>query len=127
MTMTRMPCLLTALALAMPLVATGGSPVRAQAAYEGNWSVLVVTEKGDCDRAFRYAVKVEKGALVYVGEPGVDFTGRVDRGGRVTVQVRRGEQGADGAGRLSRNTGVGTWKGLSKNSQCSGRWEAEKR
>lgn len=95
--------------------------------YDGNWTVLVITESGSCDRAYRYGVNVENGAVHYRGESGVAVSGRVENNGRVTVTIGRGEQRAQGTGRLSGASGEGTWSGTSASSQCRGRWEAERR
>jgi len=99
----------------------------ARGTFEGNWSVLVITESGTCDAAYRYAVRVANGAVHYSGESGINVSGRVDDSGRVTVTIGRGEQRAEGRGRLSDGVGSGTWSGRSPNSRCQGRWEAEKR
>jgi hypothetical protein len=100
---------------------------QAQAGFDGMWTILIVTESGECDRAYRYAVQIDHGRLVYDGTAGVDLTGTVDQSGRVSATVQRGEQGATGTGRLSGGRGRGTWRGKSSSSQCSGYWEAERR
>ncbi len=100
---------------------------KAQASFDGLWSILIVTEAGECDRAYRYGVQIESGRINYEGGAGVELSGRVDRNGRVSATVQRGEQGAVGTGRLSVNSGRGTWKGKSSTGQCSGYWEAERR
>jgi hypothetical protein len=102
-------------------------PVRAQGSFDGTWSVLIVTETGECDRAYRYGIRIERGQIVYGGEAGVTFTGRVEGNGQVVATVRRGEQNATGSGRLSGSSGAGTWKGQSGTGACGGRWEAERR
>jgi len=106
-----------------------GAPAaaKAQASFDGLWSILIVTEAGECDRAYRYGVQIESGRINYEGGAGVELSGRVDRNGRVSATVQRGEQGAVGTGRLSANQGRGTWKGKSSTGQCSGYWEAERR
>ncbi len=53
--------------------------------------------------------------------------GRVDGSGRIRATIRRGEQRADGVGRLSATSGAGTWEGKDRAAECSGRWEAERR
>ena len=45
--------------------------------------------------------------------------------GAVSVFVSRGNQRADGVGRLSASGGGGKWK--SAKGECSGRWTAERR
>lgn len=106
-----------------------GTPptARAQASFDGTWSILIVTESGDCDRAYRYGVTIERGRILYDGGAGVDLTGQVDRNGRVTATLRRGEQSASGSGRLSGSRGTGSWRGRSPTTQCAGYWEAERR
>ena len=102
-------------------------PISAQANFDGSWSVLIITETGECDRAYRYGIRIERGQIVYSGEAGIAFTGRVESNGQVAATVRRGEQSATGSGRLAGSSGAGTWKGQSSTGACGGRWEAERR
>jgi hypothetical protein len=97
------------------------------ARFDGNWSVLIVTETGTCDRAYRYAVKIENGAVRYSGEAGIEMSGRVAPNGKVQVLLSRGEQHASGSGQLSAEGGSGKWSGKSSSSECSGHWQAERR
>ena len=90
------------------------------AAQDGNWSVLIITEKGSCDRGFRYSVNVSNGRVKYQGDAAVNLTGAVAPNGLIKVSIRVGDQGANGTGRLSASSGVGTWRG-------AGSWEAERR
>jgi hypothetical protein len=115
------------LAVAAAFFGTAPTAARAQAGFDGSWSILIVTQAGECDRAYRYAVQIDHGRLLYDGGAGVELTGTVDRGGRVSATVQRGELGAVGTGRLAGDRGHGTWRGKSSTSQCSGYWEAERR
>lgn len=115
------------LALAAAFFAIAPTTARAQAGFDGLWTILIVTEAGECDRAYRYGVSIDHGRIVYDGTAGVELTGTVDQSGRVSATVQRGEQGATGTGRLSGARGRGTWRGRSSTSQCSGYWEAERR
>jgi len=46
--------------LAASAVPAAPAPIAAgKASYNGTWSVLIVTQKGTCDRAYRYPVKIE--------------------------------------------------------------------
>jgi hypothetical protein len=36
--------------------------------YDGLWSVSIVTEKGDCDRGYRYPVRISNGTLANGGD-----------------------------------------------------------
>lgn len=107
-------------------LALSGSVAKA-APHDGNWSVLVVTEKGSCDKGFRYNVAVANGRVRYQGDTAVSFNGTVEPSGAVKVSIRLGEQGASGTGRLTAGSGTGTWRGAGKSSDCAGRWEAERR
>jgi hypothetical protein len=98
----------------------------AQRVFDGNWSVLIVTQRGDCDRAYRYGIAIRNGRVVYEGGI-VNFTGRVGSNGAVNVRVTSGNAFASGTGRLSRNSGQGNWSGQSGNNRCSGYWTAERR
>lgn len=102
------------------------APAQAQR-FDGNWSVLIITQSGDCDRAYRYGVRIQGGQVSYAGDASVSFSGTVSNDGRVSVNVRAGSQSASGSGRLSGNSGGGTWSGSSPNNRCSGTWEAERR
>lgn len=95
--------------------------------YDGNWSVSIWTEKGECDRGYRYELKIDNGKVAYRGRENFDVSGRVDGSGAVTVRVARGERSAAGSGRLAANGGRGTWRGKAPTGECSGYWEAERR
>jgi hypothetical protein len=101
-------------------------PAGAQGAFNGSWSVLIVTSKGPCDRAYRYPVRVNNGRVTYGGQADFTVSGRVAANGAVRVTVSRGSQRASGSGRLSGSSGSGTWAGFGE-SRCSGTWTAEKR
>jgi len=102
--------------------------VPAQASpHDGKWSVLIITEKGNCDQAYRYEVAVDDGKLSYAGREQVNLSGTVAGNGAVKVNIRLGEQGATGSGKLAGASGTGTWQGTGNAGACAGRWEAEKR
>jgi len=114
---------LTAAALGASFLA---APARAGTPFDGAWSVLIVTDAGSCDRAYRYALNISNGRISY-DDPSFNVSGHVAAGGRVRVSVRYGQQQASGAGQLSHGYGQGTWRGRSSTSTCSGHWEAERR
>ncbi len=102
-------------------------PAAIAAVQDGNWSVLIITEKGDCDRGYRYGLKVSNGRVSYNGDGSVNLAGTVASNGAVNVSIKVGDKGASGTGRLSASSGAGTWHGLGSSGTCAGRWEAEKR
>jgi hypothetical protein len=103
------------------------TPASARTVYDGNWSVLIVTNKGSCDRAYRYGLSIQNGSVIYEGGAAVNAAGRVSNNGAVNVRVWAGSQGASGSGRLSRNSGRGSWRGIGSMGTCSGTWSADRR
>lgn len=91
--------------------------------YDGLWSVSIVTEKGDCDRGYRYPIRISHGTLVNGGSDPFTISGRVAPSGAITVTVSHGNKSAIGSGRLAGNEGEGHWSG----GACSGTWSAERR
>lgn len=120
--------LVRAAVLGVVCIASVPNVAMARSAYDGQWSVLIVTEQGSCDRAYRYGVQISDGQVLYQGGGPVNFTGRVTGNGNVRVMVSAGDRRAFGQGRLSRNVGRGNWSGNSSTSgSCAGYWEAERR
>ena len=118
---------LTALAmLALSAVPASPAPMSASKPnFDGSWSVLIVTEQGKCDRAYRYPVKIENGSVGYAGSAAFTVSGKVGAKGEVTVTVARGSQSANGTGVMSATDGSGRWTAGS--GDCSGTWTAERR
>lgn len=114
-----------ALAIASSAQAAGPK-APAAGSYDGRWSIEVITERGTCDRAYRYGVRIERGEVRYEG--GTDFTvsGQVTKAGAVRGSIARGEARADVVGALSGEFGAGTWH-TNGASPCSGNWNAERR
>jgi len=94
--------------------------------FDGRWSVVIQTDRGNCERAYRYALVIRNGTVSYAGDAAFDISGQVLRNGKVHVRVARGSSYADGHGQMSRDTGSGTWRGVGS-GVCSGRWSAERR
>lgn len=94
------------------------------ASFDGRWSVVIITTKGNCDKAYRYALNISAGRITYGGQSGFTAAGRVAPSGAVSVRVSRGNQAAQGSGRLSAKSGSGSWSAPS--GGCSGVWRASK-
>ena len=99
------------------------APAAATANFDGQWSVVIVTDKGTCDRAYRYPVRISNGEVVNDGPSLVSVSGKVGGNGTVKVLVSAGDKSATGVGKLSAKMGGGSWSG----GECSGRWQAERR
>lgn len=108
-----------AMTAAMTIATTGFAMPR----YDGTWSVLVMTKKGDCDPGYRYPVRIQNGKLINAGDNAFTISGNVADSGAITVTVSAGGKSAIGSGRLAGDTGGGSWSGGS----CSGLWTAERR
>jgi hypothetical protein len=91
--------------------------------YDGLWSVSIVTEKGDCDRGYRYPIRISNGQLANAGDTNFNISGKVGDTGSVTVTVAAAGKSATGSGRLTADAGGGHWTG----GACSGSWTAERR
>jgi hypothetical protein len=91
--------------------------------YDGVWSVLIHTEKGDCDPGYRYPIRISNGHLVNAGDSAFTISGAVAPTGAITVTVSAAGKSANGSGRLAGAEGGGSWTGGS----CSGSWTAERR
>jgi hypothetical protein len=112
-----------------PVVAArpAARPAAPVTAFDGDWSVVIMTQSGGCDRAYRYGVRIANGDVVYDGGGPVDLQGHVYSNGSVRVRVSGAGQEADGQGRLSRTLGTGTWHGQGSLGSCAGVWQAERR
>src|SRR6185295_12434441 len=102
-------------------------PSASAANFDGNWSVLIVTQRGPCDSAYRYGLSIQNGVVFYQGSAPVNVSGRVNRNGGVHVRVWAGSQSASGSGRLNGNSGRGSWHGVGSAGRCSGYWTAGRR
>jgi len=107
-----------------------GSTLRASGAetlrslYDGSWDLLFVTQRGACDPTYNFSVNITNGAVTHPNL--VRFRGYVARSGAVRASVTVPDKYASGAGRLSSNSGRGTWSGYSGGSRCSGYWTAQR-
>jgi hypothetical protein len=91
-------------------------------AYDGSWTVLIITQAGACDQTYSFPVQIAGGRVSSGGF--ADVTGSVGRGGGVVVRVSAGGSYATGSGRLGLGSGVGRWSGKASAGTCSGRWQA---
>jgi hypothetical protein len=110
--------------LALTCIAVVG-PAFARTPYDGDWSVIIVTQTGACDPSYRIGVQIARGAVDGGGIAAVQ--GQVTSRGNVKVTVRSGSQWAYGSGFLSKNHGGGVWRGQGNSGACRGTWLAERR
>lgn len=98
------------------------SAAQAHPAYDGSWDLLFVTQRGACDPTYNFSVNISNGVVTHPNL--VRFTGYVARSGAVRASVTVQDKYASGSGRLSSNSGRGTWIGYSGSARCSGYWTA---
>ena len=119
---------ITAVAAALLGLAVATQPTEAvAAAYDGEWTVLVTTEKGKCDRNYSYDVSVSEGKIHYTSYTSVTLYGTVSPQGAVMVSIRHFDDVANGSGHLAAHAGSGGWRGTGKDGACSGLWKAQRR
>ena len=100
--------------------------VRPSPAFDGLWSVSIITQFGDCNQGYRYPLRIV-GGYVTKADDNLSYAvaGAVARSGAIGVTVSGGGQTATGVGRLTRNFGRGIWH--TTNNECRGNWTAERR
>lgn len=119
-------CALAIAGLAL-MAATGSADAARRPAgrssYDGQWSVAIYTERGDCG-AVRAALRIVRGR-VYATDDSYQAHGAVGSGGAIRVTVSSGARSASGFGRLSGTSGAGRWR--TTKGECSGTWSASRR
>jgi hypothetical protein len=108
---------------AVALAPTGASAMRGS--FDGGWSVQIMTSRGTCSSGVGFGVEIRDG--VVHGAGGLDVQGKVAANGATQVRIAAGNQSASGRGRLSGNSGNGTWQGVGSQGTCSGSWSASRR
>jgi hypothetical protein len=96
----------------------------AQGKFDGRWSVVLVTKSGPCDPSYRGAVEVVEGIVQVAGGNQSGLSGRVTARGSVTATGSLGPNYGTASGRLTGNSGGGTWRAQLQDGLCSGVWTA---
>ena len=99
------------------------SVAQAATAYDGRWSLNIVTQHGACD-TYNFPVDISNGRVSF---PGLNkASGQVSAKGAVKVFVSAAGKSASGSGQLTPGSGSGRWSGKSGNDRCSGTWTAQR-
>jgi hypothetical protein len=122
--MTKAGGFFTAMTAAAVLVASVPLAARAANNYDGNWTVTIITQSGNCPSSLRYGVQVARGRVSADGQS-YQVNGTVASNGATRVTVSEQGQSASGTGRLSGNAGAGRWR--TSTGQCAGQWTAARR
>jgi len=97
---------------------------RATRAFDGIWSVVLQTTRGNCPAAVRAGVRILGGRLS-AEDKSYGLYGRVAPSGAVQVTVSAAGQTGGAFGRLSREAGRGYWR--TSSGECEGEWTAARR
>ena len=134
--MTTLRAAMTTIAVAGLLMANAATPSHADAqrhaparsrAYDGLWSVSILTDYGPCDASYRYPARIVGGQIVPADNNnlGYQISGVVVASGAIAVTVSNGAASATGYGQLRGAIGGGRWQ--ADNNQCYGTWSAMRR
>ncbi len=123
--MLRISTLVALAALLSPVAVDAKTSRGASAgAFDGRWSILVVTRQGTCD-VYRWNVGVGAGRITDIGDDVARAAGRIDASGKVSVTLTRGTDVLSATGAMQGDSGSGSWRSPSRS--CSGTWQAERR
>ena len=105
--------MLASLCTAATVAAAPGA--NAGSRFDGRWSAVLRTQSGPCQPAYRGAVEVVNGVMVAAGvTAGNGLSGRVSPNGSVRATGYMGSNYGVASGRLSGNSGGGTWRAHGK-------------
>ena len=76
-------------------------------AFDGSWSVLVVTRQGQCDAAYRWTIGVRGGRVTELGDNIARASGSIAPDGRVSVTLTRNADVLLATGRLRGASEIG--------------------
>ena len=106
------------------LVTTASIPTQAVAGnFDGSWSVVINTLRGDCGSSLRYGVRIV-GNRVVSSSGNYSVDGAVAANGSIRVTVAESGRSASGYGRLVGNSGSGVWR--TSAGESSGQWAASR-
>ena len=103
---------------------TLATAAEARTSYDGPWNLVFVTQRGGCEPTYTFSVNVSDGLVTHPNL--VKFRGSVAKSGAVRASVTVQEKYAAGSGRLTGDSGRGTWSGSSGSERCSGYWTAQR-
>jgi hypothetical protein len=95
-------------------------------AFDGLWSVSILTQAGPCSASYRYPARIVGGQVMQTGNNfSYQISGAVVASGAILVTVSQDGQSATGYGRLRGASGGGRW--TAAGNQCYGTWTALRR
>ena len=120
---------LAAILTAVAVCGTSTANAQKRSDFNGDWTVTIRSSSGECG-SNSMGVRIQDGAVIYMGGMGVKMSGSVHSGGSVSVSVSDRESGrsAHGSGKLNaqNGTGRGHWSGRGPTGSCGGSWSAQR-
>ena len=99
----------------------------AHTSFDGEWSVFITTDRGDCDPTKQLSINIQDGSVQHAGDATLSIRGQVHGNGQIRVHLTNGDRSASGFGQLSSSSGTGTWRGHGLANSCFGHWSAMRR
>jgi hypothetical protein len=118
------PLLIASLCVAAMIAAIPSA--NAASKFDGIWSAVFRTKAGPCQPAYRGAVQVVNG-IIQIASTAGSLAGRVSRNGSVKATGAMGANYGVASGRVSGNSGSGTWRAHMEGGTCVGVWNAQRR
>jgi len=106
------------------LALSGTADARGPSNYDGTWTTVFATTRGNCSSGLSVPFLVYGGRVSSAG--GGRVSGSVSPSGSVAVAVSIGASHATGGGRLVGNYGSGRWSGIIQGDRCAGTWQASR-
>ena len=103
---------------------TLATAAEARTSYDGSWDMIFFTHRGSCDPTYNFSVNINHGVVTHPNL--VKFSGYVGSSGAVRASVTVHDKYASGSGKLTGNSGRGTWSGRKGGERCSGYWTAQR-
>ena len=103
---------------------TLATAAEARTAYDGPLYLFFVTKRVSWYRTYILYVKINDGVVTHPNL--VKFRGHVGRSGAVRASVTVHNKYASGSGRLTQDSGRGSWSGHAGGGRCSGYWTAQR-
>jgi hypothetical protein len=111
------------IALTLAAALTLSTYVLASTEYDGLWSVVVYTARGQRDPSYRISGAITNGEISYA-YGSLEVKGHVEPSGATHVHVTYGDAHGEAHGQMTATHGSGTWSGNGPNGHCSGTWNA---
>jgi hypothetical protein len=104
---------------------TAAPSAQAAGRFDGRWSAVLTTTSGPCQPSYHGEVEITNG-IVQALSTQSGLSGRVSPNGHVVITGSLGPISGAATGRLSGNSGGGTWRAQVQEGLCAGTWTAHR-